>query len=603
MKKVLQEYYEIESQGLYETQQAIAENTAKVREYQNEIEQLAFTEALRQEEQAIQAINMKLELFSTNMEKVAKAKDKAYGQTKINLMNEEVRLLYEEISLNNQLKSQYESQLRDYQRKLSSYGATFNGDGTINSEQLLDRYANTADYEKLSKWVEEYNNLVKELNDTNKEITSLTDNINELNTEVKSMTLDLMIEKFNAKLYSTNKELDKLNNKIDILDAKMKYTSGYEKLDILKQQIETYKQLQQEETNAINMMKDSKSYYESILHYYGAMIDKSGTITNLDSVYSNIGSESEREYFDKALSEWEDLTESITEAEMAILNYDNAIKDSMSEQLDITKEIEDKITQIYEKQIEDRKKALEEQTNNIKKELEKQKQAYNDFREQAEYDSSYQDKTAEIEKLKRDIARLEKDESLNSRKKLLELQEQLKNAEKDLSDLVQDKLDNDINDMFDDQIESVDQEYENRIKALENAWSDINIAEAVKNALGSGVFTDIDGNVRSLKDTMLEFAETSGEALGVMGDKVKNELVGNLQIALDTVQRYDEIMKGLDIEQMQSLTSATGTNSTTNNYSIGDTTFNIKSNDTEGIMAELKAYVDAKFSEIADGNR
>lgn len=603
MKKVLQEYYEIESQGLYETQQAIAENTAKVREYQNEIEQLAFTEALRQEEQAIQAINMKLELFSTNMEKVAKAKDKAYGQTKINLMNEEVRLLYEEISLNNQLKSQYESQLRDYQRKLSSYGATFNGDGTINSEQLLDRYANTADYEKLSKWVEEYNNLVKELNDTNKEITSLTDNINELNTEVKSMTLDLMIEKFNAKLYSTNKELDKLNNKIDILDAKMKYTSGYEKLDILKQQIETYKQLQQEETNAINMMKDSKSYYESILHYYGAIIDKSGTITNLDSVYSNIGSESEREYFDKALSEWENLAESITEAEMAILNYDNAIKDSMSEQLDITKEIEDKITQIYEKQIEDRKKALEEQTNNIKKELEKQKQAYNDFREQAEYDSSYRDKTAEIEKLKRDIARLEKDESLNSRKKLLELQEQLKNAEKDLSDLVQDKLDNDINDMFDDQIESVDQEYENRIKALENAWSDINIAEAVKNALGSGVFTDIDGNVRSLKDTMLEFAETSGEALGVMGDKVKNELVGNLQIALDTVQRYDEIMKGLDIEQMQSLTSATGTNSTTNNYSIGDTTFNIKSNDTEGIMAELKAYVDAKFSEIADGNR
>ena len=603
MKKVLQEYYEIESQGLYETQQAIAENTAKVREYQNEIEQLAFTEALRQEEQAIQAINMKLELFATNMEKVTKAKDKAYGQTKINLMNEEVRLLYEEISLNNQLKSQYESQLRDYQRKLSSYGATFDGDGTINSEQLLDRYANTADYEKLSKWVEEYNNLVKEVNDTNKEITSLTDNINELNTEVKSMTLDLMIEKFNAKLYSTNKELDKLNNKIDILDAKMKYTSGYEKLDILKQQIETYKQLQQEETIAINMMKDSKSHYESILRYYGAIIDKSGTITNLDSVYSNIGSESEREYFDKALSEWEDLTESITEAEMAILNYDNAIKDSMSEQLDITKEIEDKITQIYEKQIEDRKKALEEQTNNIKKELEKQKQAYNDFREQAEYDSSYQDKTAEIEKLKRDIARLEKDESLNSRKKLLELQEQLKNAEKDLSDLVQDKLDNDINDMFDDQIESVDQEYENRIKALENAWSDINIAEAVKNALGSGVFTDIDGNVRSLKDTMLEFAETSGEALGVMGDKVKNELVGNLQIALDTVQRYDEIMKGLDIEQMQSLTSATGTNSTTNNYSIGDTTFNIKSNDTEGIMAELKAYVDAKFSEIADGNR
>ena len=135
-------------------------------------------------------------------------------------------------------------------------------------------------------------------------------------------------------------------------------------------------------------------------------------------------------------------------------------------------------------------------------------------------------------------------------------------------------------------------------------WSDLNIAEAVKNALGSGVFTDIDGNVRNLQDTLLEFTETSGEAFGVMGDIVKNEIVGNLQIALDTVKQYDEIMKNLDIEQMKTLTSNNGaTNSTTNNYTIGDTTFNIKSNDTEGIMNELKAYVDAKFNEIADGNR
>ncbi len=603
MKKVLQEYYEIESQGLYETQQAIEENTAKIREYQNEIEQLAFAETLRAEQQAIQAINMKLELFSTNMEKVAKAKDKAYGQTKLNLMHEELRLLYEEISLNNQLKNQYESQLRDYQRKLSSYGATFNGDGTINSEQLLDRYANTADYEKLSKWVEEYNNLVKELNDTNKEITSLTDNINDLNTEVKSLTLDLMIEKFNAKLYSTNKELDKLNNKIDILDAKMKYANGYEKLDILNQQIETYKQLQQAERTSINMMKTSQQYYRDILTSYGAIIDSSGKITNLDTVYANMGSESEKDYFDRALSEWEDLTESITEAEMAILNYDNAIKDTMTEQLNITKEIEDKITDIYQKQIDDRKKALEEQTNKIKDELEKQKQAYNDFRSEVEYNRDFQDKTAEVERLKAQIVKLQRDDSLSSRKRLLELQQQLDEAQRDLSDLVQDKLDTDINNMFDEQIDNVDKRYEAQIKALEEAWSDLNIAQAVKNALGSGVFTDIDGNVRSLKDTMLEFTETSGEAFGVMGDIVKNELVGNLQIALDTVQKYDEIMKGLDIEQIQSVSSAMGTNATTNNYTIGDTTFNIKSNDTEAIMNELKAYVDAKFAEIADGNR
>ena len=603
MKKVLQEYYEIESQGLYETQQAIAENTAKVREYQNEIEQLAFTEELRREEQAIQAVTMKLDMLESKLDKVSRAKDKAYGRSKINLIHEEIALMKQEIDVNKQLQNQYNSQIRDYQRKLGSYGANFFADGTIDSQTLLNSYANTADYEKLSKWVEEYNNLIKELNSVNSEIVDLTNNIDDLNAEIKDMELDLAIESFNNALYTTNKEIDKLNNKVDILDAKMQHATGYEKLQILNQQIDAYKELQRQEQVAIDSMKQSQYYYKSILASYGARFDAQGSLINLQEVYNNLGDASEREYFDKTLSQWEEVTENITEAERAILDYDNAVKDAMNEQLNITKEVEDKITEIYQKQIDDRKKALEEQTNKIKDELEKQKQAYNDFRSEVEYNRDFQDKTAEVEKLKAQIAKLQRDDSLSSRKRLLELQKQLDEAQRDLSDLVQDKLDNDINDMFDDQIESVDQEYENRIKALEEAWSDINIAEAVKNALGSGVFTDIDGNVRSLKDTMLEFTETSGEAFGVMGDIVKNELIGNLQIALDTVQRYDEIMKGLDIEQIQSVSSAMGTNATTNNYTIGDTTFNIKSNDTESIMAELKAYVDAKFSEIADGNR
>ena len=603
MKKVLQEYYEIESQGLYETQQAIAENTAKIREYQNEIEQLAFTEELRRETEAIQSINTKLEMLNLNMEKLNKAKDKAYGRTKINLMREEIGLINEQIIANRQLQNEYTSQMRDYQRKLGEYGATFYEDGTIGSQALLDRYANTADYEKIAKWVDEYNNLVKELNSVNSEIMDLTSNIEDLNAEIKNMELDLAIESFNNKLYVTNKELDKLNNKVDILDAKMQYATGYEKLEILNQQIDAYKELQRQEQIAVNTMRESQKYYQGILSSYGAVFDSSGTLVNLQQVYDSLGDANEREYFDKTLEQWEEVTNSITEAEMAILEYDNAVKDSMNEQLNITKDIEDKITEIYQKQIDDRKKALEEQTNKIKDELEKQKQAYNDFRSEVEYNRDFQDKTAEVERLKAQIAKLQRDDSLSSRKRLLELQQQLDEAQRDLSDLVQDKLDSDINDMFDEQIDNVDKRYEAQIKALEEAWSDLNIAQAVKNALGSGVFTDIDGNVRSLKDTMLEFTETSGEAFGVMGDIVKNELVGNLQIALDTVQKYDEIMKGLDIEQIQSVSSAMGTNATTNNYTIGDTTFNIKSNDTEAIMNELKAYVDAKFAEIADGNR
>ena len=605
MKKVLQEYYEIESQGLYETQQAIEENTAKIREYQNQIEQLSFENEIRREINAINDLNLKLEMLGTRMDKLSIAKDNAYGRNKINLMREEISYLYEEIRLNKELQNQYTSQMKDYQNKLRQYGAVFNTDGTLATESLLERYANTADYDKIAKWAEEYNNLVKELNKVNGEINTLTDNISDLNYEARNMGLDLKIESINAQLYKTNQIIDKLNNKIDILDTKLEYANGYEKLDLIKQQIEAYKALEREQSIALDVLKESERSYRSILQSYGVIFDSNNNITNMAQVIGNISDSREKEYFDKVLEQWEELAnESIPEAEKAILGYQNSVKDALKDQLNITKEVEDKLTEIYKQQLDDRKKLLEEQTNKLKTELEKQKEAYNNYRKDVEYNTDYADKNAEIEKLKSQIARLEMDDTLSNRKRIEELKDQLKQAQKDLSDLVQDKLDTDINDMYDEQIESVDSQYEAKIKQLEEMWSDLNIAEAVKNALGSGVFTDIDGNVRNLQDTLLEFTETSGEAFGVMGDIVKNEIVGNLQIALDTVKQYDEIMKNLDIEQMKTLTSNNGaTNSTTNNYTIGDTTFNIKSNDTEGIMNELKAYVDAKFNEIADGNR
>lgn len=39
--------------------------------------------------------------------------------------------------------------------------------------------------------------------------------------------------------------------------------------------------------------------------------------------------------------------------------------------------------------------------------------------------------------------------------------------------------------------------------------------------LSTNTFTDLDGNVKNLQDTLIEFAETSGDALGIMGDSIK----------------------------------------------------------------------------------
>ena len=58
--------------------------------------------------------------------------------------------------------------------------------------------------------------------------------------------------------------MDKLNNKIDVLDTKLKYANGYEKLEIINQQIKAYKELQQQETISLSILKQSESEYKSI---------------------------------------------------------------------------------------------------------------------------------------------------------------------------------------------------------------------------------------------------------------------------------------------------------------------------------------------------
>ena len=114
-------------------------------------------------------------------------------------------------------------------------------------------------------------------------------------------------------------------------------------------------------------------------------------------------------------------------------------------------------------------------------------------------------------------------------------------------------------------------------------WSDSKIAEMISESLKTGLFEGIDGTIVNLQDAMLDFANTSGDLFGVMGSIVKEELVGNLGIALDTLKNYSEIMNGLGLDKVNT-SFATGTISnrsvTTGNISINiSTTANVNEQD------------------------
>ena len=167
--------------------------------------------------------------------------------------------------------------------------------------------------------------------------------------------------------------------------------------------------------------------------------------------------------------------------------------------------------------------------------------------------------------------------------------------------------------MFDKEAERLEEENEKAIENLENQWSDTKIAEMVAKALGTGVFTDIEGNVHSLEDVLIDFAEESGELFGVLGSIIESELITNLEIARDTFRELSNIMKefnlvGYTSTQASSKTRAISDNianlgsygSTNNNINITSPIINIEGNVDSNVIDELKKVSEKIKTDVID---
>lgn len=189
-------------------------------------------------------------------------------------------------------------------------------------------------------------------------------------------------------------------------------------------------------------------------------------------------------------------------------------------------------------------------------------------------------------------------------KRVTDLMNQLQEEQKNLEKLVQDKIDEDINTMFDDQVDKVETDAENAVKNLEDTWTESKIAEMVEQALNTGIFTDIDGNIKSLDTALLEFANNSSEYFGVMGASLKEELLDNLNIALGTMKELNKMT--VDTSSMMvdwgkvnnvsnMVNGALGTinyippsNASIPEVNIGDTSIIIQGNADDNVVAKIQ---------------
>lgn len=488
-KKLTEEYLKLQYTDIPNAEKEWQDLKNAIKETNNEIEQLNFSSKIYKEVHKLDELSEAYDRLNNHIERNNIKAERYNGAKKIKYMKEEMKLSIEASKKQKEIAANYASQRYDYQAQLKKYGVKFDKDGEISNQQAaMYKLKNSADYDKVKKWIDEYIDLEQAERDAKNTAESLINSSIDLGNEIKKLELEQALSPFTSKVDESNSKIKKLQNNLDIISVKMEHAYGNDKLNLIKEQIKLYEQLDKEQKASLENMKKQEDLLKKELENNGFKFNSNGDITNMKDALDKVKDSSAFEYIKEVLEQWKDLHEDeIPDANKSIKDFQNSIKDAYKNQLEVTKDIEGKISDMIKKQIEDRKEAIQKETDTIKKELEKRKKAHQDARKEAEYQNEYDEKTSEIDDLKKQLETAKKDPSLGNRKKIAELEKQLADAQKELDKIVDDKLNSDIEDAFDDAIEGVEDENDKKIEDLEKEWTDSKIAEAIKNALDTGI--------------------------------------------------------------------------------------------------------------------
>ena len=471
-----------------------------------------------------------------------------------------------------------------------------------NAKDASDEYKEKL--EKVKDLTEQYLKIQRdEIPDAEKEWLEMQNAIKKNNDEIEKLELEDKLYKFKNSVTGLANQYDIWGDKIDLIDTKLNNSLQTDKVSLYQQKLSALNKQLEIQEKTLDSLKNQLPVYQEALAKYDVQFGEDGNIINMSDVLNKYQNSEDLEKINDLMKEYNDLIrDTIPNAQQEYEDLNNAIQDVYNSQLDVVKDIEDKITDVIKDQIDKRKDLIQKQYDKEIELLNKRKDEYNNNKNTNDYYKNLEEAQSEIDKIQAKINRLSFDNSLSSKSKISDLMDDLKDAQDKYNDLVNDRQDDLINNMYDDEIDRLQKEQEDKIQELEDKWSDSKIAEVVANALGSGAFTDIDGNIHNLQDTLLSFAEESGDALGILGDKIKSELVLNLQDALEYAKDYSNIFDNLGLKHLGNVNYSDKLNNKT--LRVDDISINVYGTDNmdeQKIAKEVAKQLDGKFSEITNG--
>ena len=424
----------------------------KIKETKDEIEKLEFEDKIYKQKNAIEELNQSLESSKKKIEKYSTLSDRYEGKNKLKNLKLQTEELKKQIQYYKDMIAAGNSEIKQYQKKLKEYGVKFDKDKNIsNYDEVLNKYQNSEDLDKIKDWIKEYQDLTENTKDWGNEIEDIINDTQDLNNEIKKIEFENKLKEFSNAVSDANQNMEKLNNELDILDVKLEHASGKEKIDLLDEQIGKWEELIAQQKIALDNMNAQLNGTKYELSTYGFKFDDTGNIINKDDTLDSLKDNAMYDYIKEILEQWEDLyNDKIPNAEKELINYQNSIKDIRDEQLDTIKSVEDKLKDMYKKQLEDRIKQIEEERDKEIEAIEKSRDArvkalqkvkdeYNRQNDEDDYNKQYEEQQNVINELNKKIALAQRDTSLSGKAKLEDLMKQLQDEQGKLQDMVEDR--------------------------------------------------------------------------------------------------------------------------------------------------------------------
>ena len=553
-------------------------------------------------------IKYELEGINDQISLLEKMGERAQGAVKIDNLQQQISVLNQKLTTTQDEFDKINKLRQGLMSELAGMGFSFDTDGSIlNYGKGLGVLAGTEEYEEAKQLAEEYMNLLTDDYNENKEnIIDIQNTIKELQDEIVKAERELALFSSKNRLVELNEEFDELSNKLDIIDSKMEYAFGTDKITLMRKNIDLLNDQLGLQTDRIETMTEQMQIYTDSLSKYGFVFDNDGDISNYAEIMEKFRDDEQVENIKELCEEYMDLCKEVENLTSEYADLENAVKNAYNEMLDTTKEIEDKITDVIKKEYEERKKEIEDYTDERIKLLEKEKRAMQDLWDNKDYEESVEEQSKKIMDLQKRINVLMGDTSIVGQQKLKELTEELTEAQKELEELTEDKIRNDYENNIDKEIEKLEEEEQSVLEALDEKFSDIKIAEMVQQALTSG-FLELNGEIQSVQDVLINSINESAEGYSVMAEVIKNQLVANLNVALSTTKELSDIYKNLDLNEygkisaLQNISTATpNMSSGTSNVTFGDTIFNVSGSADSTTLEQVEEMIKQSQEEMLD---